>query len=144
MKRREFIRSVGVGTLAVLGGSLLRVWAEEKPKAPPSPKPRPPGACGGWTDSDGDGCCDRSVQEIKPCGRTACPGHAKNPSREKLVEAGAPQGVCALWKDSEKTGQCEWSRKIGKSACSYLRCPAHKDYRPPVLETPPASEKPPS
>lgn len=109
--------------LLLLGGGLFRsAQAQEVKKLPK----RPPKTCGGWTDKDKNGCCDRSEGGAKLCGATNCPGHKDNSKRETAKDNGAPKGTCALWKDSDSQGFCEIS--IRESVpCTYDICPAHKD-----------------
>jgi hypothetical protein len=95
-------------------------------------KTRPPGACNGWADTDGNGNCDRSEISNKPsekalnlCDAVKCPGHAKNAGRVRAKKEGAPVGSCALWKDSGKKGFCSVSAE-SDNPCLYAACPGHK------------------
>lgn len=103
----------------------MKPGAQGHPK--PAPKPRPPGTCGGWTDSNANGICDRSVSGPNPCPAIRCPGNAGNTDRPAAVASGAPKGACALWKDSGKKGFC--SVCLDAKPCLYAICPAHKDHR---------------
>lgn|GEM_PF-1838490 len=139
MNRRDFLKVVGIGTLAFVGGHTVMGRADEvPPQTTAVPKPRPPGTCGGWLDANADGVCDHSVREGRPCLRTACPGHGKNPDRAKLKAAGAPAGVCARWADPKKTGHCVWSLAADRTGCRYALCPAHRNYEPPKPDPIPA------
>ena len=124
MDRRQFLKSAGVGSLLLLG---KRVLAAPAAKPAAVPKPRPPGTCGGWTDKDGNGMCDNSERNVKPCGNLKCPGNAGNVARAETKKNGAPAGTCALWKDPEKKGFCAVCADAPKP-CLYTICPAHRDH----------------
>jgi hypothetical protein len=115
LNRRNFISTLFSLTagLTLLSGNAMAA----------SRKPRPPGTCGGWTDKDSNGCCDRS-EKSGGCGDEECPGHVDNSRRKRISRKGAPAGTCASWEES-KENCCEHSTDEDKP-CIYTVCPANK------------------
>jgi hypothetical protein len=129
MNRRHFLKVFGAGALALAGRGVASAFGAnhsgQQGHAGPPPKTRPPGTCGGYTDPNADGICERSINGPKPCGAIRCPANVKNVDRT----ASTPAGSCALWKDPQKKGFCAVC--LDPKPCLYTLCPTHKDYKPP-------------
>ncbi len=119
--RRSFIKASLFTAAACCSLSLLS--ADKDPKKPQAP--RPPGSCGGYSDKNRNGVCDRSEQGAKPCPSTKCPAGKMNPQWEAAKAKGAPAGSCAIWSDDKKLGYCEICDRE-QSPCLYEPCPSHK------------------
>lgn len=113
--------------LLLFGGGFFRSASGHETKKTPK---RPPGTCGGWSDKNLDGICERSEGGSKPCNALNCPSNKNNSKRLSAEKKGAPPGVCGLWKDSDSQGFCEVSVRE-ESPCAYADCPAHRDKAAP-------------
>lgn len=121
-------RSLILRTPAFFAGLLLLGNGLSASAAQPVKNPkRPPGTCGGWVDKDGNGCCDRSENGPKPCGKVNCPAHAENSKWKSAKKNGAPKGACVQWKDPDSQGYCELSVRE-ESPCLCESCPANRNH----------------
>jgi hypothetical protein len=130
MNRRQFLKACGLTAfgLAISGIGEARAANPAAAKRLPKPaaKARPPGTCGGYTDADANGVCDRSVKGPKPCTAVRCPANTGNKAFAEAAAKGAPAGSCALWKDPQQKGFCAVC--LDPKPCLYVLCPSHKDH----------------
>lgn len=127
LTRRTFLGRIAVAALATL---VLAPFGR-KASAAPAPhgggnaprKPKPLNTCGGWTDRNGDGVCERSEAVSKPCGAIRCPANKGNANWAGIRKKGAPKGVCALWDATTPTGVCSLSARA-ENPCLCTQCPA--------------------
>lgn len=123
-ERRTFLQFCALGLGAAMWSSSTR--AANGTAQNPGPV-RPPGACRGYTDGEGDGICNRSTKATKRCTDIKCPANNGNAGILTRKSKGAPASVCGLWQDKDKKGHCSISEPGAKS-CALTKCPAHKDH----------------
>jgi hypothetical protein len=122
------------GVLLSRGGTCLAAQEGHKKDKPAAP--RPPGTCGGWTDKDRNGICERSQRTGEDrCTSRKCPANQGNPLRETAKANGAPEGTCALWEDPNQAGSCAVCVRA-ENPCVYTACPAHKNTTAQKADTP--------